>query len=170
MPKNAEILTGLNDQDETRMIRVKEKKNLRNARDKDDCLWATGMMSKWVPARKWLGWSQDDPGWWPGWWPGWITKKIAKKNWKLQKTKIILVGRMITRTLGWIILVLANHPGHVHVWIYYYTSSKHLCKYCKSYIVCCVAYWICINFVQGSHPNFPTRVATTFPQPNCRDH
>ena len=52
MPKNAEILTGLNDQDETRMIRVKEKKNLRNARDKDDCLWATRMMSKWVPARK----------------------------------------------------------------------------------------------------------------------
>ena len=27
-----------------------------------------------------------------------------------------------------------------------------------------------VSISQGIHPNFPTLVATTFPQPNCRDH
>ena len=52
MQQNAETLSRLMDQDETRMIEVKIKKTVRNVRDQDDCLWATRMMSKWVPARK----------------------------------------------------------------------------------------------------------------------
>ena len=44
-----------------------------------------------------------------------------------------------------------------------------ICIYCIANISTAWHTGFVSNF-QGSHPNFPTLVATTFPQPNCRDH
>ena len=62
--------------------------------------------------------------------------------------------------------------GNSQYWCYQYiiTITISICV-CTVDRIFSIAWHIgFVSNFQGSHPNFPTLVATTFPQPNCRDH